>query len=118
MEDRRLVESYQITIRENGMVIPSFMEMMKQVEKIIEKKKKILNREELFAELDKVVEEQKQKQEHKSVNEDKEEQNSVENTPLNDEDDDRCLEIAIDEAKQKAAGMEEKRKDKKKCERQ
>ena len=122
MEDRRLVESYQITIRENGMVVLSQRELMKERERKLERRKNSLSRKELFAELDKVVEEQKQKQkqeqeqELKSVNEDKEEQNSTENTSLDDED--RTLELTIDEAKQKAAGMEEKRKDKKKCERQ
>ena len=32
MEDRRLVESYQITIRENGMVVLSQRELMKERE--------------------------------------------------------------------------------------
>ena len=38
----------------------------------------------------------------------------MENTPLNDDDDDRCLEIAIEEAKQEAAEMKEEMKKKKK----
>ena len=90
---------------------------MKERERKLERRKNSLSRKELFAELDKVGEEQKQKQEqeqeHKSVIEEKKEQNSVENTPLNDDDDDRCLEIAIEEAKQKAAEMEEEMKNNK-----
>ena len=79
MEDRRLVESYQITIRENGMVVLSQRELMKERERKLERRKNSLCRKELFAELDKVVEEQKQeqKQEHKSVIEEKKEENSV-----------------------------------------
>ena len=110
MEDRRLVESYQITIRENGMVVLSQRELMKERERKLERRKNSLSRKELFAELDKVVEEQ----ELKSVTVEKKEQNSVENTPLNDDDDDRCLEIAIEEAKQEAAEMKEEMKKKKK----
>ena len=109
MEDRRLVESYRITIRENGMVVLSQRELMKERERKLERRKNSLSRKELFAELDKVTEEQKQKQKqkqkHKSVNEEKKEQNwVVENTSL--DDDDRCLEIAIEEA----AEMKEKKK--------
>ena len=60
-----------------------------------------------------MIEKQKQKQKHKSVIDEKEEQNwVVENTSL-DDDDDRCLEIAIEEAKQKAAEMEEDMEEKK-----
>ena len=116
MEDRRLVESYRITIRENGMVVLSQRELMKERERKLERRKNSLSRKELFAELDKVVEEQEQEQEQelKSVIEEKKEENSVENTPLNDDDDDRCLEIAIEEAKQEAAEMNEEMKNKKK----
>ena len=120
MEDRRLVDFYRITICENGMVVLSQREMIRRREEMRERKKNSLSRKELFAELDKVTEEQKQKQKqekkqkHKPVIEEKEEENSVENTPLDDDDDDRCLEIAIEEAKQKAAEMEEKKKKNKK----
>ena len=49
------------------------------------------------------------------MNEERKEQNWVlENTSLDDDDDDRCLEIAIEEAKQKAAEMKEEIKKKKK----
>ena len=91
---------------------------MKERERKLERRKNSLSRKELFAELDKAVEEQKQKQEqeqeHKSVIEEKKEENSVENAPLNDDDDDRCLEIAIEEAKQEAAEMNEEMMKKKK----
>ena len=40
MEDRRLVDFYRITIRENGLVIPSLRELMKQREEMIERRKK------------------------------------------------------------------------------
>ena len=112
MEDRRLMEFYRITICKNGMVVPSQREMIRRRERKLERRKNSLSRKELFAELDKLVEEQKQK--HKSVIEENEEENSVENTSLNDDDDDRCLEIAIEEAKQKAAEMEEEMKNNKK----
>ena len=112
MEDRRLMEFYRITICKNGMVVPSQREMIRRRERKLERRKNSLSRKELFAELDKLVEEQKQK--HKSVIEENEEENSVENTSLNDDDDDRCLEIAIEEAKQKAAEMKEEMKNNKK----
>ena len=52
---------------------------------------------------------EEQKHKLKSVNE----ENWVENTSLDDDDEvDRCLELAIEEAKQKAAEMEEKKKKK------
>ena len=42
MEDRRLVESYQITIRENGMVVLSQRELMKERERKLERRKNSL----------------------------------------------------------------------------
>ena len=61
MEDRRLVDFYRITICKNGMVVPSQREMIRRREEMRERKKNSLSRKELFAELDKVTEEQKQK---------------------------------------------------------
>ena len=56
MEDRRLVESYQITIRENGMAVLSQRELMIERERKLERRQNSLSRKELFAELDNAAE--------------------------------------------------------------